>query len=115
MARRVGRDDRYVNILWRGDLAEVNVEAVREHERLAGGHVGGDFVVIEVALDVVGDQDHDDIRGFGGLGSGADLEAGGLGFHPAFAAGVEADDDVDASIAKVERGGMSLAAAANDG
>ena len=72
---------RHVDIRRRRDLAEVDVEAVREHERLAGGHVRRDVVVVEVALDVIGDQDHDHVGGLGGVGGGQDLEAGGFGLR----------------------------------
>ena len=50
------------------DLAEVDVEAVGEHQRLAGGQVRRDVLVVEVALDMIGDQDHDHVGGFGGFG-----------------------------------------------
>ena len=43
------------------------------------------------------------------------LQAGGFGLRPALAAGGQADDDVDAGIAQVERVGVALAAVADDG
>ncbi len=95
--------------------AEVDVEAVGEHERLARGHVGRDFVVVEIGLDMIGDQDHDHVGGLGGVGGGEDLEAGGLGLGDALAAGGQADDDIDAGIAEVQGVGVALAAVADDG
>ena len=95
--------------------SEVDVEAVGEHQRLALFQVGRDFVLVEIGLDVIGDQDHDDVGGFGGVGDGQDFQAGGFGFRGALAAGIEADDDVDAAVAQVQRVGVALAAVADDG
>src|SRR5450759_1512010 len=110
-----GRDHGDIDIGGGSDLAEVDVEAVGEHECLARGHVGGDLAVVEIGLDVIRDEDHDHIRGFRGLGGGEDLEAGGFGLGDALAAGGEADDDLDAGIAEVEGVGVALAAVADDG
>jgi hypothetical protein len=45
--------------------------------------VGLDFGLIEVGLDVIRDEDHDEVGGLGHVGDGSDLEAGGFGFGPA--------------------------------
>ena len=97
------------------DGAEVDVEAVGEHESLAGGHVGSDLIVIEVGLYVIGHEDHDDVRDLSGVGRGEDLEAGSFGLGDTPAAGGEADDDIDAGIAEVQGMGVALAAVADDG
>ncbi len=94
---------------------EVDVEAVCEHERLARQHVGRDLFVIQVGLNVIGDQDHDDVGGLGGFGDGHDFEAGGFGLGPRFAAGIEPDHDVHAGIAKVQRMGVALASISDNG
>ena len=56
-----------------------------------------------------------DVGGLGGVGGGHDLEAGGFGLRPALAAGVQADHDVDARIAQIQRVRVALAAVADDG
>ena len=50
------------------NLAEVNIEAVGEHQRFARGHVRRDFGAIQIALNMVGHQDHAGVGRFGGLG-----------------------------------------------
>ncbi len=49
------------------DLSEVNGEAVREHQRLARGEVRSDFVVIQIALNMIRHQDHRDVGAFDGV------------------------------------------------
>ncbi len=98
----------------RVDLAEMNVESVREHQRLAGGQVRLDVAVVEIALDVIGDQDHDHVGGFGGFGGGQDAQPGGFRLRFALAAFVQADHDVDAGIAQIQRVRVTLAAVADN-
>ena len=47
MPGRLGRDHRHIDIGGRLDLSEMNVEAVGEHQRLALGHMGRDFGLIQ--------------------------------------------------------------------
>ena len=61
VAGGLGRDHGDIDIGGGSDGAEVDVEAVGEHEGLAGGHVGGDLRVVEIGLDVIRDEDHDHI------------------------------------------------------
>ena len=70
MTRRLGRNHGHIHIRRRRDLLEVDVEAVGEHQGLAGGHVGRDLVLVEISLNVVGHQDHDYVRGLGGVRRG---------------------------------------------
>ena len=93
----------------------MDVEAVSEHERLAFGHVRGDFVLVGIALDVVGDEDHDGVGDLGGVGDAENFETGGFGFRDAFAGGGEADHNVQAGIAQVERVRVALATVTDDG
>ena len=93
----------------------MDVEAVREHERLAGRHVRRDLLVVQVALDMIGDQDHHHLGGFGGVGDRHHFQAGGFRFRPGLAALIEADHYVHARIAQVQRVRMALAAVADDG
>ena len=72
-------------------------------------------LVVEIALDVIGYQDHHDVGGFGGFGRRQHLESGGFGFGAALAAGGQADHHVEAGIAQVQRVRVALAAVADDG
>src|SRR5271165_4265396 len=113
--RRLGSDHRYVDVGGRLDLAEVDIETMRKHEGLALGQVRGNFVAIEVALNVVRHQDHAGIGGYYGLGDGKYFEAGGLRLGDALASRGKANDYVDAAVAEVERMRVPLAAVADDG
>ena len=97
------------------DGAEVDAEAVGEHEGLAGGEVRRDLGFVEGALDVIGNQDHHDVGHFGGFGGVEHGETGGLRFGAALAVGRETDHNVEAGIAQVEGVSVALAAIANDG
>ena len=88
---------------------------MREHQGLACGHVRRDLVVVEIGLNVIGDQNHDRIGGLGGFGNGQDFQAGGFGLLPALAARIQSDDDVQARIAQIQRMRVALAAVADDG
>ena len=93
----------------------MDVEAVGEHERLAGGEVGGNALLVEGSLLLVVDEDHDDVGSLGSLGARHDLETLSLGLCPALGALVQADDHVDAGILQVQCMGMALGAVADDG
>ena len=61
----------------------------------------GDLVIVDIGLEVVGDEHHDDVGLFGGLVYGADSQSVGLGLLTAAAALVEADHDVQAVVLAV--------------
>ena len=106
-------DHRHVDVLRRHDGLVVDVEAMREHERLSRPHVRRDLVVVDVGLEVVGDEDHDDVGLAGGLVDGSDSQSVGLGLLTAPAALVEADHDVQAVVLAVEGVGVPLASVAD--
>jgi hypothetical protein len=64
------------------DLVEVDVEAVREEQRVAGLEVRRDLLAVDGALHLVGQQDHHEVAGLGGLGDLEHPQAGGLGLGP---------------------------------
>ena len=99
----------------RGDGAEADVEAVREHEGDVGLHVGGDVFVVDLGCGLVGGEVHDDVGPLGDFGDGANLEAGELGFAGVGGVGAEAYADVDAGVLEVEGVGVALGAVADDG
>ena len=62
MARRLRRDHRDVDASRGGvDLAEADVEPVREHQRLAGGQMRRDVLAVERGCAVSGVEHHDDV------------------------------------------------------
>jgi hypothetical protein len=97
------------------DVAEPDVEAVGEEQRVAVLQVGLDRLGVHLALHVVRDEDHDQVGLGGGVGRGHDPQALGLGLGPALAALGQADADVDARVAQRQRVGVALAAVADDG
>ena len=81
---------------------------------LPGGEMGRDLLLIQIRLDMIGDQDHDDVGGLGGVGGIGHFEAGGFRLGARFAAGIEPDHHIHAGIAQVEGVRVTLAAIAND-
>ena len=61
VAGAFGGDEQCIDAGGRFDEAEVDVEAVRAHEDVAGLQVRLDFLFVEVALQLVGDEDVDDV------------------------------------------------------
>ena len=114
MAGGLGGDHGDVHAVGGDDGLEVYVEAVREHEGLAGQKVGQDGLAVHLGLDVVGYEHHDDVGLAGGILDQAYLEAVGFGLRYAATALVEADHDIEAGILQVEGVGVSLAAVADD-
>ena len=82
MPRRFGRDHGHVHARRRRDLFEVDIEAVREHEGLARGHVRRNVLVVHRRLDGIGHQDHDHVAHLGGFGGGHNFQPGGFGLGP---------------------------------
>ena len=104
-----------VDRLGRGDGAEADVEAVGEHEGLAGTQIGLDVGVVDLGGGLVGGEVHDDVGPLGDFGYGADDEAGFAGLLGAGGVGAEAYADVDAGVLEVEGVGVALGAVADDG
>ena len=67
MAGSFGRDHGDVDVCGRLDGAEANVEAVREHQRLACCEMRLDLLAIELGLLGVGRENHDDVGPLGGF------------------------------------------------
>ena len=115
MAGGLGRDQRDVDAGGRRDGAEADVEAVREHQGLAGGEVGLDVGVVDLGGGLVGREVHDDVGPLADLGDGVDDEAGFAGALGVGRVGAEADADIDAGVLEVEGVGVALRAVADDG
>ena len=116
MAGALRRDHQHVEIGARLDQVEMDVEAVGEHQRRAVLHVGDEVVAIDVGLQFVRRQHHDDVGPFGRLGDLHDLDLLGLGLAGAGRALAQRDRDVlDAGIPHIQGVGVALAAVADDG
>ncbi len=115
MAGRLGRDHGNIDVGGRGDLPEVNIEAVGEHQGLAGGEVRRDVARVQVALHVIRNQDHHHVGGLGGVGGGEHLQPGRFRLGAALARLRQADDHVEARIAQIQRMSVTLAAIADNG
>ena len=111
--RRLRRDQGHVDFLRRSDLAVADVEPVREHQGVPRLEIRGEVLLVEFGLHRVGRQDHDHLRPRGRGRVAEHLEAVGFGLGGAAAAFTQADDDVDAAVAQVQRVGVSLAAVAD--
>ena len=68
MAGALGRDHQHVEIGARLDQIEMDIEAMREQQGRALLIFGREIVGVDVALQFVGGQHHDDVGPFGGLG-----------------------------------------------
>ena len=115
MAGSLGGDHEDIDVGRRHDLPEVDVEAVGEGDGVSGLQLRADIGLVDAALHLVVDQDHDDVAGARGLGHGGNLESRPLGLGPPGAALAEADDDADAALLQVEGVGVSLTAVTDDG
>ena len=89
-----------INAGRRLDGAEANVEAVREHQRLAGLEIRLDGVAVELGLLRVRNENHDDVGPSRGFGGRVDGQAFLLGFGARGAAFVKSDADGDAAVAQ---------------
>ncbi len=115
VAGALGGDHADVDAGGRGDLLEVDREAVGEEQQVAGGDAVGDVGLPDLGLLLVGQQDHHRVAAAGGFGDVEHLEAGLFGLGAAGGVRAQADDDVDPGVLQVERVGVALRAVAEDG
>ena len=104
-----------IHLVARHDLAEVNVEAVGEHQGAARLQVRLDRLVVEPLLGLVRHQQHDDVAHLDRVLDRLDPQVFLLGRLPGLAALVEADHHVDPTVLQVERVRVALAAVADHG
>ena len=115
VARSLGSDHRYVDGRFGLDLAEVDVETVGEHQRLAYAQVGGDRVAVDLSLQMVGDQHHHHVRPGRCVGGRQHANARVLGLCDAGTVRAQPDGDFHSRIAQVVGVREPLAAVADDG
>ncbi len=114
VARALRRDHPDIDDPGRIDPPEMDVEAMGEHEQVAGVEVRRDLLVVDRLLGGVGDEEHDHVGGLDGVGDIGDAQAGVRRERPALGARREPDDHVDPRFVEVEGVGMALAAIADD-
>ncbi len=95
---------------------EMDREAVAEEQRLALGEVRLDVLLVGGRLLGVGQRDEDHVaRGCTASAVSKTSKPFSSATVTRFAAGIEADDDLDAAVLEVERVGVALGAEAEDG
>ena len=99
----------------RKDGAEADVEAVGEHQSLAGGQVRLDLSLVDLGCGLVGREVHDDVGPLADVGDGVDDETGFASALGVGGVGAEAYADVYAGVLEVEGVGVALRAVADDG
>ena len=114
VARALGGRHEDVDIGAGYDLSEVDIEPVAEGEECPFFHEGLDLLPIHVALEFVGDQDHEDVRHLGGFCGSQNGEARLFGLGPGTASLPEADDHIDSAVLEIIGVGVALAAVADD-
>ncbi len=113
VAGGLGRNHGNVHIVGRGDEAKADVEAVGEHEGVAGLQVGRDVLLVHLALDGIRDHHHDHVGFFGCVGHAEHPQTVGFRLGPALAALVQAHAHVHAAVLQVQGMGVTLAAVPN--
>ncbi len=108
------RDHDHVQIGTRLDQLEVDVEAVREGQRAALLEVGGNAVLVDLPLVLVGSEDHHQVGALHRFGDFLDLEAGTLGLGPGLGALAQTDGDIDSTVLEVLRMGVALRTVTED-
>ena len=114
VAGTLRRDHPDVDGRRRVDPPEPQVEAVGEHQQLAGAQVRRDLGVVDGLLRRVRHEDHDDVGRLDRVGDVGDPQARLLGVGPALRPGRQPDDDVDPALVQVQRVRMPLAAVPDD-
>src|SRR5712692_6923105 len=113
--RALWGDHHHVHVIWRDDGLEMNAEAMRDPENLAGVEKWLDRGLVYLGLSLVWREDLDPIGALRGLGRRCDCHPVRLGLLCARPLGIEPYNDFVAAIAQVLRLGMALASVTQDG
>ncbi len=114
VARAFGRNHNNIHIRRRNNLLEMDVEAMRKRQRVAGLQVRLDNVLVNVRLLLIGDEHHDDIALGSGFCGGEDFQTVSLGFLGVAGTRTQADNNVDAGILEVHRVRVALGTETNN-
>ena len=114
VARSLRSDHGDVDIFRRYDAAEMNVEAMREHQHITFFQVRLDIFAVQLRLLLIIDQDHDDISLLCSLCRCVYFEALLLCSLPASGSFIQTDDDLASGISQIQCMSMTLAAVADD-
>ena len=109
------RDHADVHAVRRADEVVPDVQAVREEQRVALHQRGRDRLRVQLTLQVVRDQDHDQVRFLARVGGRDHAQAVVGGLLPALGSLGQPDAHVDAGVAERERVRVPLAAVPEDG
>ena len=116
MARALRRNHQHVEILAGLNKVKVHVETMREEQRRALLHIGLQFVAVNIGLQFVRRQHHDDIGPFRGFHNRHHLQALALGLLDRWGTGAQRHHNVLAArVAQIQRMGMALRAVADNG
>ncbi len=110
----MGASHKHVDAGGRNDLLVADIEAMGKGQGLALGHVGSDILLVDLGLNLIVDQDHNNVSPLSGLGNGLDRQSGLLSLSAALGTLTQADAHVAAGILQVQGMGMSLRAVADD-
>ncbi|MBA7619425.1 hypothetical protein ES703_26764 [subsurface metagenome] len=114
MPRTLGGDHGHINIKRRDNLVIVDVKTVSEHQHIALLQPFFDSAVIDLALQLVGDEHHDNVRSLSHLISTGHLEPRLGSSFPRLAILQFAHHDLAPAVLKVLGVGMTLATKADD-
>ena len=115
MAGALGGNHQHVNVLARLDQVEMHIQAVGKQQGRAGLHVGGKFSIVNVGLQFVRGQHHDDIRPFRRFRNFHNGQTFTLSLGGRARTFAQSDHKVfHARITHVEHMGMTLRAIANN-
>ena len=115
MPRTFGSDQQRVDARRRFDLAEVDVEPVGAHQDVARPQVVADAGAVDIALDLVRQQDLDQVALVHRLFGAERFETAFLGQVEIRRARQFADDHLASAVAEVLRLGVPLGTKAQDG
>ncbi len=115
VARALGRRHPHVHLRAGVDLAEVDREAVGEHQQVAGRHAVADLRLVDLGLLLVGQQHHHHVAVAGGVGHALHPQAVAAGLVGRRRALAQPHHHVHARVLEVQGVRVALGAVAEDG
>ena len=115
MAWPLRRSHHHIYVFGWHNLAKVDVKSVRKGQDVSCFQVGADMLLVDVALDFIGQQNHDEVGSFGSIGYRLDRQSFGFSFLDGATALVQTHDYVDTAVFEIERMRVALRTVANDG